>query len=73
MKSHVHNIDKMAYGNACIPSSTCARKGTTKIPLAKGTPQGNMKLFCAKMKVNTCTLYETGLSTEEEDDGEIVI
>ena len=32
--------------------------------------QGNMKLFHAKMKVNTYTVCEVGLSTEEED-GEI--
>ena len=31
-----------------------------------------MKLFHAKMKVNTCTICEIGLSTEE-DDGENTI
>ena len=33
-----------------------------------------MKLFHAKMKVNTCTVFEIGLFTEEdkeEDEGEI--
>ena len=33
---------------------------------------GNMKLFHAKMKVNTCSLCEIGLFTEE-DDGEIEV
>ena len=35
---------------------------------------GDMKLFHAKMKVNTCTICETGFFTEEEeeDDGEII-
>ena len=34
-----------------------------KILSAKGTPQGNVKLFHAKMKVNsTCTISEIGLS-----------
>ena len=43
-----------------------------KISLDKGTPQGNMKLFHAKMKVNTCAVCEIGLLTEdEEEDGEI--
>ena len=30
-----------------------------------------MKLFHAKMKVNTCTVREIGLFTEEEDVGQI--
>ena len=30
-----------------------------------------MKLFHAKMKVNTCTVCERGLVTGEEEDGEI--
>ena len=34
------------------------------IPLGKGTLQGNMKLFHAKMKVSTCTVYDVGLFTE---------
>ena len=42
------------------------RKGPTKIPLGKDTPQGNMKLFHAKMKVNTYTVCEIGLFTEED-------
>ena len=44
------------------------RKGPTKIPLCTGTPQGNMKLFHVKTKVNTCTVCEIGLFTEEEGD-----
>ena len=32
-----------------------------KIPLGKGTLQGNIKLFHAKMKVNTCTVGEISL------------
>ena len=37
-----------------------------KIPLGIGTLQGNMKLFHAKMKVNTCTVCEIDLFTEEQ-------
>ena len=46
------------------------RKGPTKIPLGKGTPHGNMKLFHAKMKVNTCTVCEIGSFTDEEEEEE---
>ena len=43
-----------------------------KIPLGKGTSQGNKKLFHAKMKVNTCTIHEISLFIEEDDHvGEI--
>ena len=36
--------------------------------VGKGTPQGNMKRFHAKMKVNTYTVCEIGLFTEEEEE-----
>ena len=42
------------------------RKGSKKVLLTIGNMQGNMKLFRAKMKVNTYTICEIGLSTEEE-------
>ena len=29
-----------------------------KVPLGEGTPQGIIKLFYAKLKVNTCTVCE---------------
>ena len=41
-----------------------------KVLLTIGTPQ---KLFHAKMKVNTCTVCEMGLSSEEEESGQIVV
>ena len=36
------------------------RIGPTKILLGIGIPQGNMKLFHAKMKENICTICEIG-------------
>ena len=41
----------------------------------KSTLQGNKKLFHAKMKVNSCSVGDIGLSrsTEEEEDGEIEV
>ena len=58
----------MAYGNTGIPSSTRAGMVLcTEIPLDKGTSQENMNCSCKKIKVNTCTFCEIGLSTQEED------
>ena len=50
---------------------TRAGKVLRRFRWAKGTPKGNMKLFHARMKGNTCTICEIGLFTEEEDVEEI--
>ena len=63
MRKWRSSIRKYNYSHALPP---------TKILLGKGTPHWNMKLFHAKIKVNTCTVYEIGLCTcTGEDDGEI--
>ena len=46
-----------------LPLLYSCRKDRTKILLGKDSPQGNMKLFHANMKVNTRTVCEIGLLT----------
>ena len=59
----MHNNEEMALG---IPSSILMQERSYEDSVGQGTPQGNMKLFHAKIKVNTCTVCETGLFTEED-------
>ena len=54
---------KGAYVYACMSYMYVIRANGIYIY----TSQGNMKLFRAKMKVNTCNVCEIGLFTEEED------
>ena len=51
----------MAFVYTEIHVFLSCRKGPTKIPSGKGTPQRNMKLSHAKVKVNTCTVREACL------------
>ena len=54
----LHVCELQLHGSASI--SYLSKRGSTKIPLLKGTAHRNKKPFGTKIKVNTCTNFVLG-------------
>ena len=58
VKSHAHKNEEMAfvYTEIHVFLALLVQEMSYKDSVGQGTPQGNMRLFYAKMKVNTYTI-----------------
>ena len=71
VKSHAHEEMAFVYTEMQVFLALLVQERSYKDSVGHRHSAGNMKLFHAKMKVNTCTVCEIGLFTEEEEDHDV--